>query len=43
MARLDVNFRFWRRAYALNALKVCFERGAEVCNPRNYVTNIEVS
>lgn len=26
MARLEVNFRFWRRAHALNALKVCFER-----------------
>lgn len=29
MARLEVNFRFWRRANALNALKVRFERGAD--------------
>lgn len=26
MARLEVNLRFWHRANALNALKVCFER-----------------
>ncbi|RNT44633.1 hypothetical protein B9473_012330 [Klebsiella quasipneumoniae subsp. quasipneumoniae] len=40
---VSCNVRLWHRADVLTKLKVRWERGVEVCNSHNYVTNIEVS